>query len=359
MRITPSTLAALLLVLAFPQATAGGEGPPVTAPADPAAADPAAAAAELPATRPEEFERLLRELSAVEDHLGAVGVATPVAAPTPPAPPWTVPGGEVGESAEARAFEQLEDTGVAPVLAVPAARLVPFGHEVPTLTCVPTRACSLELEPGEVVDGYVLGDPTRWQTTELAAGADPLIPVFVVKPSEFDLHTNLILVTSRRVYHAELVSPREDAAAGAPYDYQVKFWYPEAWAVRKREVAEARARAVAERATATPLVEGLDPASLNWDYQVVRPGRRHRLPWVPSSAFDDGRRTFLRIPPGVEELPAVFGLLNDGELYPLNARLQGEWLVVPAIFSRAELVVGTGKDRRSTRIVNRRLAARP
>jgi hypothetical protein len=51
------------------------------------------------------------------------------------------------------------------------------------------------------------------------------------------------------------------------------------------------------------------------------------------------------------ELPVVLGVLADGTEVPLNARLDGEWWVVPTLFERAELVLGSGKARRWLRIV--------
>src|SRR5579875_2817509 len=38
----------------------------------------------------------------------------------------------------------------------------PYGPPAPTLTCVPTYACTIILDPGEVVFDKVAGDTVRW-----------------------------------------------------------------------------------------------------------------------------------------------------------------------------------------------------
>jgi len=98
----------------------------------------------------------------------------------------------------------------------------------------------------------------------------------------------------------------------------------------------------------------LDPTALNWRYEVEPPRkRRQRLGWSPSVVVDDGTRTLIRIPGHVREVPAAFGVLEDGSYYPLNASpVRDGWIVLPTVTGEIHLVVGTGDDRRFVRIVN-------
>lgn len=310
----------------------------------------ASAAALAPATS-QEIERLLAEID------GLAGLPVPEA-PADGAelePPAPAPAATVEE-----AGRRFEESGFAPVVALPTHRLHPFGHEVPTLRCLPTRACDLVLEPGEAIDGHALGDPESWQTAVLLEGQPPaLTPHFVVKPSAFGLATNLVLVTDRRAYHLELVSPAESEARadGAAYDHRVGWWYPERWIERRRAEEElARARREA-RAEATPAALPLDPTALDWGYRVEHPRRRsRRLGWEPAAVVDDGRRTWVRLPERAlaGELPAAFGVLADGSYAPLNARYRDGWLLIPAVVDALDLVLGAGDGRRSLRIVRSR-----
>lgn len=258
------------------------------------------------------------------------------------------------------AYDRFERTGFAPLVPTPTSTIYPYGRSEPVLTCLPTRVCDLRLEPGEEIDGIALGDPQSWQLTELYEGSGALTPHVLLKPSGFDLATNLVIATDRRVYHLELRAPAEDAArAGEPaYDRAVSWWYPDQWAQRRRtEEERRRAAAEARAAAAAPAAASLDPTALNWDYAVEEPRReRRRLAWTPSVVVDDGARTLIRLPAGVQDVPAAFGLLEDGSYRPLNASpLRDGWMVIPTVTGEIHLVVGAGDDRRFVRIVNRSL----
>ena len=102
---------------------------------------------------------------------------------------------------------------------------------------------------------------------------------------------------------------------------------------------------------------GGDPVTLG-HRAAVRAKRRRRLGWEPTVVLDDGSRTLIRIPAHVREIPAAFGLLDDGSYTPLNASpVRDGWIVLPTVTGEIHLVVGTGDDRRFVRIVNRALPA--
>jgi type IV secretion system protein VirB9 len=266
----------------------------------------------------------------------------------------------------AAALEEYEETGEAPVLGLPTHRAYPYGHRVPVVRCLPLRACDLEFEGGETLAGWAVGDSERWLVEELVQGIDDEAqPHLLVKPTEFDLATNLVVVTDRRTYHLELEAPsaeevqeRPQGSPPAAYDAHLSWWYPDDFVQRRsadvRAKAAARAEARARRDAARALEASLDPRELSFAYRVRTPWRpSRRLGWKPTTVFDDGRRVYLRLPAVARrgELPVILGLLENGGHYPLNARLDGDWLIVPALFERAELILGTGEERRSLRIV--------
>ena len=244
-----------------------------------------------------------------------------------------------------------------PVLARPDARVLAFGERIPVVRCLPYRVCSVLLEPGEVVLHLALGDSERWLVEEVSApGA---APVLVLKPLAFNLLTNLVARTDRRLYVIELVSPHVGNQGpagggleeGAAYDALVRFSYPGAWS---RRVAEAPAvPAAAGVAPGGGPAEG--PGGLCFDYEVERPWwPGSRLRWTPWVVYDDGERTFLRLPPEARhrDLPAVLVVGGGGEPLPTDTTLggpRGEWLVVPTVAGRLRLVVGSeGQARRLT-----------
>lgn len=322
-----------------------------------------------PAERPPAMQRLLDQLQQMVDPalLAPAGAAAdvegdldrvrasepPLAAADPLAP--DLPGGLAGDLAAAVA--DYRESGEPAILGTPTGRVWPYGHGVPTLTCLPLRACDVALEAGETLLGWAIGDSERWLAEELVEGAPPgERPHLLLKPTETGLATNLVLVTDRRTYHLELVSPElpDDAAVATPYDHRVAWYYPDDW-VRRLEHAERRATtatadAAVRHAEAVELEHPLDPGRLSFAYRVDAPfWARRRLPWRPLTVFDDGERVYLRLPERARrhELPVLLGRLADGTTYPLATHLAGDWLIVPTLFERAELVLGTGDRRRS------------
>lgn len=207
------------------------------------------------------------------------------------------------DSANARAAtEDYQRTGRARVVQAGTYSMVPYGHVQPTLRCAPLRVCSVELQKGERVIDSVLGDPERW-VVDLAAGPDS-VPLVVAKPVALpngcDLTTNLVVTTTKRIYHLTLDSPPCDAQAEStnpdlPYMRQVKFYFPDDAFVTHH----AQVRSTSLPATTAPPVDGAtampvdELAELHFDYQVT-PDRR--FPWTPRVVFDNGRQTCIRLP---------------------------------------------------------------
>lgn len=105
------------------------------------------------------------------------------------------------------AVEEYRRTGEARTIQQSAYVAYPYGHSQPTLTCAPLRACVIELEPGEAVLGLVSGDTERWIIGQTLAGPGGATPLVVVKPTDHDLTTNLLVTTDRRIYELTLDAP--------------------------------------------------------------------------------------------------------------------------------------------------------
>src|SRR6185295_6726852 len=122
---------------------------------------------------------------------GAEEAAPPVA---PTAPPF---------NPRQDALDTYRETGVAPVIYLTNEIVHPWGQTVPTLTCAPLNICSIDLQAGETIQDIAAGDPVRWQIATATSG-EPSTPHLIVKPTEFDLATNLFVTTQKRTYSVEL-----------------------------------------------------------------------------------------------------------------------------------------------------------
>jgi len=269
--------------------------------------------------------------------------------PTVPAGDFELLGEDDPELVEA--IEKFRETGNAPVVKKPGFTRFPFGERQPILYCKPLRVCEIQLEPGETVMNLALGDSERWISSKMESGPpEGRIPHVIVKPTDYDLTTNLIITTDRRVYYLGLVSTTEEKGG---YFRSVRFYYPQQTVQRWSDAAAATqesARRERDRTVARlPLV---DPQELHFGYRIAG----DRVSWRPIQAFDDGTRVFIQMPESMRstEAPALFVLTDDDEQALVNYRVRGGYYVVDRLFSKAALVVGVGGKQKRVTVIRTR-----
>jgi P-type conjugative transfer protein TrbG len=278
----------------------------------------------------------------------------PMAAP--PAPPKPAseqsPAGNVPKDFKPKADIELPTTARQAVQVseqwrsqtnVPAAGpdgrvLYSYGAGLPTLVCAPLRVCMIELETGEKLVGEPhIGDSVRWNISPAMYGnGHSATSVIVIKPQSAGLDTNLLITTDRRAYYLRLVSKPEDYVA------RLAFAYPED-EQRKREWQEHLARQKQEAGEAARIAD-LSPGaleSMNFDYRIH--GKNENL--RPVRVFDDGAKTYIQMPAGVQhrEAPVLLVVGSDRKPEMVNYRVKGDMYIVDRLFDRARLVLGAGK----------------
>lgn len=221
--------------------------------------------------------------------------------------------------------------------------LYTFGAGLPTIICAPLRVCVLEMEPGEKMVGEPhIGDSVRWTISPASAGK-PEVQMVIIKPKQAGLDTNLFVPTDRRAYYVRLVSKPEDYLA------RVAFAYPEDEAGKwqqhfRQEEAERRKREF-EAGQITPL-DSIE--NLYFDYRISGGDEYLR----PVRVVDDGRKTFVQMPPGatVREAPVLVVVGSNGPEM-VNYRVKGDMYIVDRLFERGALILGVGKKQRRADIV--------
>ncbi len=237
--------------------------------------------------------------------------------------------------------------GEAPVLDRSTVVLHPFGHaDVPVVRCAPLTVCDIQLEPGEKILEVASGDTARWSTAEMTSGsADLPVPHLTVKPTEYDISTNVLISTTRRTYSLVLLSPsKEDSQRpGFKLTRRLEFYYPDDMVKRLRSAVSSDAQASAREAENTVATLATDPASLHFSYRIKPP--RHAA--APLRVFDDGIRTFLQLPDNSSrrETPALLAVTGSGEPQVLNYRVKGSWFIVDGIYPELVLSSGPKSDR--------------
>lgn len=208
-----------------------------------------------------------------------------------------------------------------------------LGAGMPALVCAPLYVCDISLQPGELVNNVLVGDPVRWNVSPATSGAGANATVhMMVKPSDIGLTTNLIVTTDRRTYSLKLVSREND------YTPAIAFSYPEdeqaAWSKLSQEQATQRA------ATVLPESGGLRVDKLDFDYAVGG----DKPAWKPVRVYSDGTKTYIEFPHEIaaSDMPVLVAVGENKSEEMVNYRVNGDRFVVDKVIDRAELLSGVG-----------------
>ncbi|WP_244482802.1 P-type conjugative transfer protein TrbG [Mesorhizobium sp. Root102] len=201
-----------------------------------------------------------------------------------------------------------------------------YGEVQPSVVCSPLQVCDIELQAGEIVRDVLVGDTVRWKVEPATSGAVGGQAVhLIVKPSEPDLVSSMVVTTSRRTYHIQLKSHQTQ------YMARVGFEYPE-------DVDQKLAEINTRMEASTIPGAGVPAENLNFGYRTSGRAR-----WKPTRVYSDGTKTYIQFPssfPG-QDAPVLF-VVSGGENRIVNYRLKGTVMIVDYMVDRAVLVSGVG-----------------
>jgi type IV secretion system protein VirB9 len=211
-----------------------------------------------------------------------------------------------------------------------SARIYDYDRDfVYELYCQPFRISDITLQPGEkVLEAPFVSDSERWM---LGAGvsyeAGNSVQHIYVKPTEANLTASLIINTDLRIYHFIIRSFRDI------YMPIVRWRYHD--------------RDMPQNYTGTKPAQSLgaldtDPAlldlkNLSFNYKITY-GIFRRPTWLPTLAYDDGRKTYVNFPPQVltMELPAVF----EGRADIVNYRVHQNVMIIDKLIEKITIKLG-------------------
>lgn len=201
-----------------------------------------------------------------------------------------------------------------------------FGEIQPSVVCSPLQVCDIELQPGEAVRDVLVGDTVRWKIEPATSGAIGGQAIhLIVKPSEPDLVTSMVVTTSRRTYHIQLKSHHSQ------YMARVGFEYPEDVASKLTDMNARLEASIIPGA-------GVPAEQLNFGYTVSGNAR-----WRPTRVYSDGTKTYIQFPRSIsgQDAPVLF-VVSGGENRVVNYRMKGDMMVVDYHLERAILISGVG-----------------
>lgn len=179
-------------------------------------------------------------------------------------------------------------------------------------------------------DEFVLdvegGDKDGWLVTH-----QKNIPnMLFIKPTAFNSHSNMTVVTNKHTYYFSIQSNGESDNK-SERTYAVKFVYPED--ERRRLNAELKLK---KREKEALINHKKKPKDYNWHYSFN--GDRTIM---PAHVFDDGVFTYLELREG-QEVPAIFSIDNkQGEEAIVNFSRQENYLVIHRL--SPQLTLRSGK----------------
>ena len=197
------------------------------------------------------------------------------------------------------------------------------------LYTAPSRVSDIALQEGEALLSVSAGDTLRWVVGDTKSGSGTREQVHIlVKPTEPDLKTNLVITTDRRAYHLEMTSFEQT------YMASISWRYP-----HQELVSLTRQNEAAKAAEQQIIDTGLNLDHLRFRYVVSGDSP----PWRPLRAFDDLQKVYIEFPRGIAqgEAPPLFVVGPEGDNELVNYRMKGRYYIVDQLFAVAELRLGT------------------
>jgi type IV secretion system protein VirB9 len=260
------------------------------------------------------------------------------------------------------AYSRFLTTGTPPVLhpARPGEYVrFPFGYSEATVHCARLQVCPIELQAGErLLDEPLVGDTERWIVETSVSGPHGEVPLVVVKPTDCDLRTNVLIPTDRRLYVISLASDSCEGDGSTWTTVQrTRFWYPD-----DMQEAERGPREEKLEPDSVPLAPCDGEGIVNRDYEVEQRGggwlsSEPPFVWTPARVCDDGIRTYIQLPAAARhsELPVLYLIGDDDEKEMLNYALRGDVIAADRVLRRGALIVNSGGKERRIDLNNRAL----
>lgn len=217
------------------------------------------------------------------------------------------------------------------------ARLVTFDFDPDNTYLIlskPKAVTHLELPEGETIQTVVAGDTAGWELTPSSN-----LRHFFLKPKHDHLTTSMTLITEKRSYQFVLKSTTE----GSKWYQRVTWYVPKSKVLDFQAPTPVAAPAAdgveKQESTSLSAVDSVKAEDLRFDYTVSGDA-----PFKPLSVFDNGKMIWLRMPPGLVELPVVFAVDGD-ELVLVNYVPRGDSLLVQRLANELLLKIGKAEVR--------------
>jgi type IV secretion system protein TrbG len=215
-------------------------------------------------------------------------------------------------------------------------RLVEFVHDRDNTYLVlakPKAVTHIQFAADEVIQSVAAGDTANWEFTPTRNRRN-----LFVKPRFDDQETSLTVITDKRSYQFVLRSTGD----GKKWYQRVSWIYNGELVLTMEGLPEAKPTSPETQAPAAPPQKaasavdvGVEPEKLRFGYEISG-----EAPFRPRVVFDDGRFTYFKMPSNLQELPALFAVIEDKDYSLVNFEVKGDYLVAQRLLPLAVLKLG-------------------
>jgi len=232
-------------------------------------------------------------------------------------------------------------------------RLVQFGYDEDNTFLVltkPKAVTHIQFAPDETLQSVAAGDTAQWELTPTKNRKN-----LFVKPKYEDLETSMSVITDKRTYQFVLKSTGD----GKKWYQRVSWLYSgtmllesdaqlDAGSLPSGKGSRQSSQPSALGETSVGLGAGIDPIKLdglkpeNLSFSYSTSGS---AAFRPVMVFDDGRFTYFKMPADLQELPALFAVIEGQDYALVNYHIKGDYMVAQRLLDVAVLKLGKAEVR--------------
>jgi type IV secretion system protein VirB9 len=169
----------------------------------------------------------------------------------------------------------------------------------------------IEFEGGETISTISMGDPSLWMFEHLGNR------LFLKPVGEDSSETNMTVITSKRIYHFELMAKEAKGINDKDLIFVAKFVYPDE---KDKNIVEF------PKADKSEEPEMNDLSIYNFNYQYTG-----EPSIAPLKVFDNGEFTYFQFAKKSAEIPAIFTVDAAGFESLVNFRSAGQYIIVERV----------------------------
>jgi type IV secretion system protein VirB9 len=241
-------------------------------------------------------------------------------------------------------------------------RLVEFLYDADNSYLVlakPKAVTHMQFAADELIQSVAAGDTSNWEFTPTRNRKN-----LFIKPRFDDQETSMTVLTDKRSYQFVLRSTgdgkkwyqRVSWVYGSELVLTVQGQSGDDVAASPSFASSASAPGATVTAARAPLAPeaAVEADKLRFGYEITG-----EAPFRPRIVFDDGRFTYFKMPAALQELPALFAVIEGKDYSLVNFDVKGDYLVAQRLLPLAVLKLGREEVRVSRPAPKRNLFGLP